>query len=273
MKPSISETDLLRLADLNLVEFWCQSAKWIPYPEILHQQDAVFINSALDFPACSFAFNLSSTNEEPPEKFIGKAKSFFAGRKKAFSLLLRGHADQAIIRFCRDNKFFLVSESPGMVLDAPVIQKPAPTDAELHWVSSADSLAAFRHIITEAYQDLEFPPEVSSKYFMHPERVLEPQFILALVHLNGEPACAAMGMLSHGIGGIYWVGTLRHFRGIGLAEYCVREVGNAAFDAGAREIVLQASQFGKPVYARIGYREFTQYPWFMCSSRQKMGEN
>ncbi len=102
---------------------------------------------------------------------------------------------------------------------------------------------------------------------MHPQRVLEPQFILGLVHLNGAPASAAMALLSHGIGGIYWVGTLKQARGMGLAEYCVSGVGNAAFSAGARKIILQASTFGEPIYAKIGYREFTRYPWFMCSSK------
>ncbi len=267
MNPPISERELLRLADLNLVDFWCQSAKWIPHPEILHQQDTVFINSAQDFPACSFAFNLSSTSDESPEAFLARAKGFFAGRKKAFSLLLRGHADQAVVQHCKDKNLFLVSESPGMVLDAPVNQRPAPAGTELHWVNTADALAGFRQVVTEAYQDLDFPPDVSSNYFMRPERVLEPQFILGLVYLNGAPACAAMALLSHGIGGIYWVGTLKHARGMGLAEYCVAEVGNAAFAAGARKIILQASKFGKPVYAKIGYREFTRYPWFICSSK------
>jgi len=267
MKSSISESELLRLADLNLVDFWCQSAKWIPDPEILYQQDTVFINSALDFPACSFAFNLSSTTDESLEAFLARARGFFAGRKKAFSLLLRGHADQTIIQLCKDKKFFLVSESPGMVLDAPVKQRPAPTGAELQWVNTVDALAGFRQVVTEAYQDLQFPPDVSSNYFMRPERVLEPQFILGLVYLNGAPVCAALALLSHGIGGIYWVGTLKHARRMGLAEYCVTEVGNAAFAAGARKIILQASKFGEPVYAKIGYREFTRYPWFICSSK------
>ena len=74
-------------------------------------------------------------------------------------------------------------------------------------------------------------------------------------------------MFSHGIAGIYWVGTVKAARGRGLAEYCVREVGNAAFARGARKVILQASQFGEPVYKRMGYREFTRYPWFICSTK------
>jgi len=264
---SLNEKDLIRLADLNLADFWCQSAKWIPHPEILHTRDRVFIHSAHDFPACSFALNLSLTTDQSPEAFLDSAREFFRGRQKVFSLLLRDHADQALVAYCRARKFYRVSESPGMVLDAPVEPGPAPPGARLTWVETAEDLAGFREVVTEAYQDLKFPTEVSSAYFMHPQRVLEPQFILGLVHLNGAPASAAMALLSHGIAGVYWVGTLKQARGLGLAQYCVSEVGNAAFSAGARKVILQASTFGEPVYAKIGYREFTRYPWFMCSSK------
>lgn len=49
-----------------------------------------------------------------------------------------------------------------------------------------------------------------------------------------------MALLSHGIGGIHWVRTLKHARRGGLAEHCVVEVGNETL-AGARKIILQAS--------------------------------
>jgi predicted GNAT family acetyltransferase len=87
-----------------------------------------------------------------------------------------------------------------------------------------------------------------------------------VVYLKGEPAGTAMAMLSYGIAGVYWVGTAKKARGIGLGEYCTREVSNAAFALGARKVILQASKFGEPIYLKIGYREVTRYPWFICSS-------
>jgi hypothetical protein len=266
MKHSMSETELLRLADLNLIEYWCESSKWMPDSEIVQYQDTVFINSAADFPGCNFAFNLALEPDERPDVFLARIKAFFAKRKPAFSLILRGHCDQAIIQYCKGNKVFLVAEAPGMVLDEPVKGGAVQVGAELHWVDSEDELQGFKQVVAESYQDLGLPKEVSEKYFAQAQRVISPYSVLAVVYLKGEPAGAAMAMLSHGIAGVYWVGTIKKARGIRLAEYCTREVSNAAFALGARKVVLQASKFGEPVYLKIGYREFTRYPWFICSS-------
>ena len=72
-----------------------------------------------------------------------------------------------------------------------------------------------------------------------------------------------MLIFSHTIAGIYWVGTVSDARGKGLAETCVRAVTNEAFRRGAPLVVLQASKFGAPVYQRMGFTEFTRYPWYM----------
>jgi hypothetical protein len=132
MKHSMSESELLRLADLNMVESWCESSKWMPDTEIVQCQDTVLINSALDFPGCNFAFNLAVEPNERPDAFLIRVKGFFAKRKPAFSIRLRGHCDQAIIQYCKDNKVFLVAETPGMVLDEPVKEGAVPAGAELH---------------------------------------------------------------------------------------------------------------------------------------------
>jgi ribosomal protein S18 acetylase RimI-like enzyme len=267
MKRSLSESELLRLADLNLVEFWCQTAKCVPDSEIVEYQDSVFINSGLEFSGHSFAFNLALETNESPGDFLARAKAFFAERKPMFSLQLRAHADQSLIQYCKDNKVLFMNEAPGMVLDEPVKGSKLPSGARLVWVEDKRGVKDFKQVVAEAFHDLGLTRGVTESYFGDVERVINPYTILAVAYLRGKPAGAAMAMLSHGIGGIYWVGTAKKARGMGLGEYCTREVGNAAFDLGARKVVLQASKFGEPVYRKIGYREITRYPWFICSSK------
>lgn len=162
---------------------------------------------------------------------------------------------------------YLVGEAPGMVLDKPIKGRALPPRAELRWVKDGDGVQDFKQVVAESFQDLGLAREVSERYFAQAQRVITPYQILAVVYLNGEPAATAHALLSHGIAGIYWVGSIKKARGMGLAEYCTRAVGNAAFDLGARKVVLQASKFGEPVYLKMGYREITKYPWFICSSK------
>jgi len=267
MKRSMSEAELLRLADLNRVEFWCESSRCVPNTEIVQQQDTVFINSGLDFPGCNFAFSMALDKVEHPDTFLTRAKAFFSGRKPSFSLLLRGHDDQAIIQYCKDNKIYLMHAAPGMVLDEPIKGKAAPTGAKLRWVDNEKGVQDFTQVVAEAFHDLGFPKDATESYFAQAQRIISPYQILAVVYFRGEPVATAHALLSHGIAGIYWVGSIKKARGMGLAEYCTREVGNAAFALGARKVILQASKFGEPVYLKMGYREITRYPWFICSSK------
>jgi predicted GNAT family acetyltransferase len=70
---------------------------------------------------------------------------------------------------------------------------------------------------------------------------------------------AAQTLLSHGIAGVYWVGTVDDARGRGLGEAVTRAVTNAAFDLGARANTLQASIMGEPIYRRMGYETLYSY--------------
>lgn len=267
MKRYMSEAELLRLADLNRVEFWCESSRCVPNTEIVQQQDTVFINSGLDFPGCNFAFNMALDTVEHPDAFLMRIKAFFNGKKPSFSLLLRGHHDQEIIQHCKDNKIYSMHAAPGMVIDEPIKGKAEPTGAKLRWVDNEKGVQDFKQVVAEAFHDLGFPKEATESYFAQVQRVISPYQILAVVYLNGEPSATAHALLSHGIAGIYWVGSIKKARGMGLAGYCTREVGNAAFALGARKVILQASKFGEPVYRKMGYREITRYPWFICSSQ------
>ncbi len=259
----MNESDLLLLADLNRTEYWCQSLNWIPGTEVFKNEEAVFINSAVDFAGCNVVLTQSAGTPE----VISRSQEFFKGRRRYFALLLRKHTDEEAIQFCVRSKMLQISNNPGMALDQPVSKAGLPEGAELRWVTDEAGLRDFQQITAEAYQDLGLPAEITAKYFALPERVLSPHSIWAVVYYRGEPASAAMAILSHGIAGIYWVGSARKARGLGLAAYCTQEVGNASFDLGARKVILQASQFGEPVYRKLGYREITRYPWFICSGQ------
>ena len=130
----MNEAELLKVVDLNLIEFWRESSKWIPGTEIVERHETVFIDCGIDFPGCSLVFNLSEDPEQPAE-FITRAKAFFSGRKRGFSVILRSHRDQDMIQYCKEQKIFLVGDQFGMVLEGKAKGGEKPAGAELRWVS------------------------------------------------------------------------------------------------------------------------------------------
>ena len=91
------------------------------------------------------------------------------------------------------------------------------------------------------------------------DRFTEPHIGSVVAYLDGVPSAAAQLLLSHGIGGVYWVGTVESARGKGLGEVVTRAVTNRAFELGAAAVTLQASSMGEPIYARLGYETLYRY--------------
>ena len=249
----MNDSDLLRLADLNRMEYWRESLNWIPGTEVFEDQDAVFINSVVDFPACNIVLMRSRGTAE----VISRAQQFFSQRKRSFALLLRNHGDQDAIKFCRGSKMLMISDNAGMALEQPVNKKKLRDGAELHWVEDAKGLEGFEQVTAEAYQDLGLPAAITHKYFALADRVLSPYSIWAVVYYQDEPAAAAMAILSHGIAGIYWVACAKKSRGWVWPPTVRRKWAMQRSTSGRWKVILQASQFGDPVYRKLGYREIT----------------
>lgn len=80
-----------------------------------------------------------------------------------------------------------------------------------------------------------------------------------LADLDGEPVGVAMTIVSHGIAGIYWVGSLAEARGRGIGRAVTAAATNAGFELGAELASLQASPMGEPVYRAMGYETIYSY--------------
>jgi ribosomal protein S18 acetylase RimI-like enzyme len=130
-------------------------------------------------------------------------------------------------------------------------------------VKSDADVHGFVGVLAAAYTSIGLPAEVTQKMFSMPERWSAPHVTAMLLLDHDEPASAAMLHFSHGIAGVYWVGTAPGARGKGHASTIMRHVSNLAFERGAAAVVLQATPFGEPVYRKLGYREVTRYPWYL----------
>jgi ribosomal protein S18 acetylase RimI-like enzyme len=154
-----------------------------------------------------------------------------------------------------------------MVIEDTLGDTSLSAGVRLQQVTTESMADDFAEVAARSFTTLGLPEDVGRSVFRDPCALLVPHLYPVVAYLDDKPASCAVALLSHGIGGIYYVGTIEAARGMGLAEHCTRAAGNAAFKLGARCVVLQASVYGEPVYKRMGYKEFTRYPWFICPSR------
>jgi ribosomal protein S18 acetylase RimI-like enzyme len=259
--------ELLQLADLNLAESHREISRWNPNTDMAEQGDILFVCGANTFPAVNFVIRVGRQPKSSPDKLISRAKEFFAKRRRSFTIIVRAHIDKDLLGQCKDLNLFQVSNSPGMFVEGMLGDRPLPDGVVLEHVANKTMVNDFAEVVALSYTTLGLPEEVGRSMFSNPAAFLVPHLYAVVAYRDHKPASCALALMSHGIGGIYYVGTVEAARGMGLAEHCTRAAGNAAFKLGARSVILQASVYGEPVYKRMGYKEFTRYPWFVCPSR------
>ena len=195
-----------------------------------------------------------------PAEVLERARRFFAPRRRGFSVVVRAHLDADLEAACAAAGLLAFGAAPGMVLDHRLPDAVPPPGVVLRRVATAADAGAYAAVMDEAYQSLGMPSGVAAVQVGRLQALAAPHIVTVLAELDGAPAAGAMTIVTHGVAGVYWVGTVAAARGRGLAELCTRAAGNAGFDLGARIAALQASPMGEPIYRRMGYVEVTRYP-------------
>ena len=219
-----------------------------------------------DHPAISNAAFRADDGADARE-FLARAREFFAERGRGFSVWVRGAQppDEDLIEAAEDAGLRFVYEMPEMVCSHRVEERPpADGDVDLRRIASTAEVEDYWRVTADAYVSLEFPPELFTLYDDR-DGLLVDNAAAFLAYLDGEPVSAAMTLVSHGVAGVYWVGTLDAARGKGLAWATTAAATNAGFDLGAELASLQASHMGESLYRAMGYETIFPYRLFMAA--------
>ncbi|MGH7789905.1 MAG: GNAT family N-acetyltransferase [Candidatus Binatia bacterium] len=250
--------ELRELSDLNYAEAMRELARRCG--GAVHDEGGVMVYaSAHPLPVLTNGA-MRTGPEASPAEVIDRARAFFAPRGRGFSIIIRAHADEDLRLAAAAAGLTQFGEAPGMVLDHRLADAVAAAGVTLRRVATLDDAVAFGVLMDSAYASLGMPGGVAPAQFARLEALVAPHIVAFVAEIDGTAAAGAMTIVSHGVAGIYWVGTSPAARGRGLAELCTRAAGNAGFDLGARIAALQASVMGDPIYRRMGYVEVTRYP-------------
>jgi hypothetical protein len=216
-------------------------------------------------PAISNAAFRTDDGIEPAE-LLARANAFFGGRGRGFTVWVRTgeEADADLAEALEGAGLRQVIEMPEMVLAHRLEEASLPQGVELRRLSTREEADDYWHVAKAAFGSLGFPPEVFAFYDDH-TRLLADNVAAFLAYAGGEPAAVAMTVVSHGVAGIYWVGSTEAARGRGLGWAVTAAATNAGFDLGGEVASLQASPMGEPLYAAMGYETIFNYRLMMAA--------
>lgn len=252
-------------AHLNLVASSRQLFELDPEAEIEAGPGWVFGAGSSTHPAISNAAFRTDDGLDAAA-LIARAREFFGNRDRGFSIWGRDGVDEDDDLFAAAKAAGLhdVYAMPEMVLRAPVEERPLPPGAELIRLTAAGHAADYWRVAAAAYASLGFPAEVFAGYRDHTP-LLRGNVAAFVVRLEGEPVAIAMTIVSDGVAGVYWVGTLEAARQRGLGRAVTAAATNAGFALGAEIASLQASPMGRPIYEAMGYETIFDYRLLMAS--------
>lgn len=254
---------LLSRAHLNLVD----SSRWFfeldPRAAIEAGDGWLFGAGSPEHPVISNAAFRTDDGLDAGE-LIARAKEFFGERGRGFSVWVRGGQpeDEDLIEAAEAAGLSEVYATPEMILDSPPDPAPAPPGVEVRRLASVDDAHDFWEVATESYADIGFPPEIFASYTDN-TGLLADNATVFTAYLDEEPVAIAATFVTHRIAGIYWVGTLKSARGMGLARKLTETAVRAGLEMGGDIASLQASPMGKPVYETMGFETVFDYQLWM----------
>ena len=258
---SLDDTTIARLGHLNYVETSREYARWSGRQGAVVEEDGLMLfATGSPFPVLlNGVWRLDAG--VPGDEVIGRADEWFAARGRGYTVMVRPGVEEDVdlLAAALGAGLHAVTDSPEMVIRARVAPPTLPDGVSLRWLAEDARLADFTRVSDAAYATLGMPDGVTTEAATDLARMTEPHVHAVIAYRDDRPLAAAVTVLSHGIAGVYWVGTVPDARGMGLGEAVARAVTNRAFDRAALACTLQASAMGEPIYTRMGYETLYRY--------------
>jgi hypothetical protein len=216
-------------------------------------KDLAIVRSGLPTEHFNFAFL------KPPLADVvataAAAQSHFAPSAAAFKLTIRGDQRDCVQPLEASGWRRKDDPTPGMTLAVPGSIPAAPKGLGVREVLSHDDLVAFREA---AFRGFGFP--VAAAHVFLNERLLRlPHVRLYSGVVGGAVVATSMLVATGTVAGIYWVATEPEQRRRGYGEALTWAAVGGGRELGCAVASLQASNAGRPVYARMGFEHVLDY--------------
>lgn len=253
----MNDGQLAAIADKAYFDSWRDMMSFIDGADVLDRDGVLVIFSGAPVPWLNIAF--VTRRLDAPGEAIAAAVRYFDERGLPFIIRVRDGVDPDAERAAEEIGLPYSDTVPGMTLHP--ISEPPPLLAGLEIVTVEDE-RGLEDFITVNAEAFGMPPGLLSQ-------LLTMRFIgdrgwrSYVGTLDGQPVAASMLQIDDDIAGVYFVGTRNDFRKRGLGEALTWHAVREGAEAGCTVATLQASDMGKPVYERMGFRVVAGYRTFV----------
>jgi GNAT superfamily N-acetyltransferase len=166
--------------------------------------------------------------------------------------------DKHQIQKLENNRFTFVCSYPGMILD--INELPVVTygsDVSVKEINNAEDIKQWIDIVAASYGSNahEF-----SKFITYLQENCSPGTLRFYCgYYDGKPVATTVTIQHDDVVGVHWVGTLPEYRGKGVGYAVTHASLLEAKHKNCTQAILLASEMGKPIYAKMGFKEFAMY--------------
>ena len=152
---------------------------------------------------------------------------------------------------------------PGMALHPLSVDESthgqAPREIDIHPVIDAGGVADHRAAAASGFDK----PVDWIEAVITVDLAGDPDTTVYCGYVDGEPVVAGMGIRSGRVIGVYNIATVATARGRGYGVAMTRRIIDDGAALGCDTATLQASDMGRPIYERLGFRTVVEYAGYV----------
>lgn len=206
-----------------------------------------------------FIFDFNYEQENYKEMIIEIKESIQRGEYPHVSLVRDCQENEELVKEFKSQGFSKVHEWACMCLGLADFEPKCknPEDFRVVKVNNSDELKIWFEIVK---QDLFNGKEL--EYHIFENIMNEKEIAFFIGYYKGTPVSTAMSYNQYKVSGIYMVATKNEYRKKGFGTAVTMHTLKFTKENGAKLATLQATALGKPMYEKIGFKEWFKHHFY-----------
>ena len=253
----MNEQEVLTFADANYFDSMRRLAAQMDRGEVRERGGILIAATGLPVAMLNNAFVTRPLADAAT--LVSEAVDFFDSRHLPFLVRVRESVDEQSERAAEAIGLQHRDLVPGMALHPLPDALPEHARLEIRRVVDMDSLVQYAEVLAAGFG---MPPKLG-RAFAAPGLLALPGVSFYTGFVDREPVATSALFMSNRVAGVYNVATLDAYRRRGFGQAMTWHAVEDGMEADCLIASLQASDMGRPVYERMGFRTVCKYKTYV----------